>query len=359
MQGQNYELDFSGKEIYAGIDVHLKTWKVSIMTNGVMCKTFSQSANAADLKKFLERNYPNANYHSAYEAGFSGFSAHRELEKLGVSNIVVNPADVPTTDKERRQKEDSRDSRKIVRSLYNNELEAIHVPNIDIEGLRALVRYRKTVVKEISRHKSRTKSFLYYYGIEIPEELKKGSGHWSKPYSQWLQVLEFESEYSKQVLLQIIDTVEHLRKKLLEVNRKLRQLEKESQYSEQIKLLRTVPGVALVTTMTILTELNDMKRFKNIDRLCSYVGLVPRTDSSGEKDRTGGITPRCNQQLRGMLMESAWIAIRHDPALMMKYGELIKRMDPNKAIVNIAKRLLSRIRYVLLNKKAYVKGVVK
>jgi len=60
-----------------------------------------------------------------------------------------------------------------------------------------------------------------------------------------------------------------------------------------------------------------------------------------------------------MLIESAWIAIRHDPALMMKYGELIKRMDPNKAIVNIAKRLLSRIRYVLLNKKAYVKGVVK
>ena len=60
-----------------------------------------------------------------------------------------------------------------------------------------------------------------------------------------------------------------------------------------------------------------------------------------------------------MLIESAWIAIRHDPALMMNYGELVKRMEPNKAIVNIAKRLLSRIKYVLVNKEPYDKGVVK
>ncbi len=329
------------------------------MTGGVMCKTFSQSSKAGDLKKFLERNYPNGTYYSAYEAGFCGFSAHRELQKIGINNIVVNPADVPTTDKERKQKEDSRDSRKIVRSLYNNELEAVHVPNMDIEGLRSLVRYRRTLVKEISRYKNRTKSFLYYNGVEIPVELAKGSGHWSKHYSQWLQSLEFESEYSRQVLSQIMDTVEHLRKKLLEVNRNFRQLEKDSEYSGQIKLLRTVPGVALVTSMTIITELNNIERFKSIDRLCSYVGLVPRTNSSGEKDRTGSITPRSKQQLRSMLIESAWIAIRHDPALMMKYGELVKRMDSNKAIVNIAKRLLSRIRYVLVNKAPYVKGIVK
>lgn len=359
MQQQNYKLDFSGKEIYAGIDTHLKTWKISIMTNGVLCKTFSQSSRAGDLKKYLETNYPNGSYHSAYEAGFCGFSVHRELLKMGIDNIVVNPADVPTTDKERKQKEDSRDSRKIVRSLYNNELEAIHVPEINIEGLRSLVRYRKTLVKEINRYKSRTKSFLYYNGIEIPEELRKSSGHWSKHYSQWLQSLKFESGFSRQVLSQIMDTVEHLRKKLLEVNRNFRQLEKDSEYSGQVKLLRTVPGVALIASMTIITELNDIGRFKSIDRLCSYVGLVPRTNSSGEKDRTGCITPRSNQRLRNMFIESAWIAIRHDPALMMKYGELVKRMEPNKAIVNIAKRLLSRIRYVQVNNEPYVKGVVK
>jgi transposase len=111
--------------------------------------------------------------------------------------------------------------------------------------------------------------------------------------------------------------------------------------------------------MTIISELDDIQRFRSIDALCSYVGLVPRTNSSGDNDKTGGITPRSNRQLRSMLIESAWIAIRHDPALMMKYSELVKRMDPSKAIVNIAKKLLSRIKYVLVNKTPYVKGVVK
>ena len=59
-----------------------------------------------------------------------------------------------------------------------------------------------------------------------------------------------------------------------------------------------------------------------------------------------------------MLIESAWIAIRHDPALMMKYSELVKRMDANKAIVHVAKKLLSRLKYVVVNKTPYVTGVV-
>ena len=221
-----------------------------------------------------------------------------------------------------------------------------------------MVRYRRALVKEISRYKNRAKSFLYYNGIEIPAELTSGSKHWSKRYSKWLEGLELETEYSRATLSHIMETVDHLRKKLLEINRSFRQMEKDSEYSETISLLRTVPGVALITAMTIMTELNNIGRFRSIDRLCSYVGLVPRTSSSGEKERTGGITPRSNRQLRSMLMESAWIAIRYDPALMMKYGELRKRMEANKAIVNIAKKLLSRIKHVLVNKEPYVKGVV-
>jgi hypothetical protein len=60
-----------------------------------------------------------------------------------------------------------------------------------------------------------------------------------------------------------------------------------------------------------------------------------------------------------MLIESAWIAIRQDPALMMRYGELRQRLDSNKAIVKIAKKLLSRIKYVLKHKVPYEKGIVK
>lgn len=359
MQAQNYKLDFKGKDIFAGIDAHLKSWKITIMVDGVTCKTFSQDSNAKVLDSYLRTNYPGGNYFSAYEAGFCGFAPHRDLLEYGIENIVVNPADIPTTDKEKKQKDDARDSRKIARSLHNNELEAIYIPSMDIEGLRTLVRYRKTLVKEINRYKYRTKSLLYFNGFRLPVEVESGSKHWSKYYSRWLKDLKMQTDHSKMVLDSIIETVEHLRFKLLEINRQLRSLEKEGQYSDRIFLLRTVPGIGLIMSMTIITELENIERFRNIDKLCSYVGLVPRTNSSGENEKVGNITSRSNRQLRSMLIESSWIAIRQDPALMMRYGELRQRMESNKAIIKIAKKLLSRIKHVLKNNEPYEKGVVK
>jgi transposase len=156
-----------------------------------------------------------------------------------------------------------------------------------------------------------------------------------------------------------METVEHLRGQLLQIERRLRQIEKSSEYSQTIFLLKTVPGVALITSLTIITEIENIERFPSLDKLCSFVGLVPSTNSSGDHERVGNITPRSNKQLRSMLIESAWIAIRQDPALMMRYGELRQRLDSNKAIVKIAKKLLSRIKHVLKNKEPYEKGIVK
>jgi len=358
MRVQNYNLDFTGKDIYAGIDAHLKSWKITIMVDGITCKTFSQDPKAKVLDSYLRTNYPGGNYYSAYEAGFCGFAPHRDLLGHGIKNIFVNPADIPTTDKEKKQKDDVRDSKKIARSLHNNELKAIFIPSMEIEGLRILVRYRKTLIKEINRYKYRTKSLLYFNGIKLPAEMESGSKHWSKYYSSWLKDLKMPTAHSKMVLDSIIETVEHLRSKLLEINRQLRKLEKEGRYSDTIALLRTVPGVGLIMSMTIITELENIERFGTIDKLCSYVGLVPLTNSSGESEKVGNIISRSNKQLRSMLIESSWIAIRQDPALMMRYGELRKRMEANKAIIKIAKKLLSRIKHVLKNNEPYEKGVV-
>jgi len=112
MQNKVKTISFQGQNIYVGIDVHLKSWKVTIMLDHSFYKTFSQDPEPSILSDYLHRNFPGGNYCSAYEAGFCGFSVHRELEKYGIKNIVVNPADIPTTDKERKQKEDKRDSHK-------------------------------------------------------------------------------------------------------------------------------------------------------------------------------------------------------------------------------------------------------
>jgi transposase len=111
--------------------------------------------------------------------------------------------------------------------------------------------------------------------------------------------------------------------------------------------------------MLLLTELYDITRFKTLDTLCSYVGLIPNTNSSGEKDSKTGMTNRRNGQLRAAIIESAWTAVRKDPALMMAFNDLCKHMTKTKAIIRIAKKLLNRVRYVLKNQQAYVPAIIQ
>ena len=110
--------------------------------------------------------------------------------------------------------------------------------------------------------------------------------------------------------------------------------------------------------MTLLTELYDINRFKNLDTLCSFVGLVPDTHSSGDREHTGSITARQNKSLRAILIEASWIAVRKDPALLMAFNNLTGRMKKNRAVVHIARKLLNRIRFVLKNKKPYIPTTV-
>jgi transposase len=111
--------------------------------------------------------------------------------------------------------------------------------------------------------------------------------------------------------------------------------------------------------MTILTEIETIDRFATFDQLCGFVGLVPSTKSSGEKESVGDLTPRGHCVLRSALIESAWVAARIDPALNKSYHEYCHRMEPNKAIIRIARKLLSRIRFVLKNNLPYEYSVVK
>lgn len=358
MQTQSNKLDFNGQNIYVGLDVHQKSWKVTIMTDYITHKTFSQPPKSEVLYNYLEHNFPGGVYHSAYEAGFCGYWIHNKLVSLGINSMVVNAADIPTTNKEKVQKEDKRDSKKIARSLRNGELSPIYTPSIKTLEDRALLRTRATVVKDLTRYKNRIKSFLYFHGIEIPESFDKPQTHWSKSFMNWLDSIELSEASGKMSLNALLAESKHLRASVLDLTRQVRKLSETDNYKTQVKLVRSIPGIGLITSMTILTELETISRFNNIDKLCSFIGLVPSTSSSGEKERAGKITPRGHSILRAAIVESSWIAVRNDPALMMSYHEYCKRMEPNKAIIRIAKKLLSRLKYVLKNDQPYVSGVV-
>jgi len=350
------KLDFRGQQIYVGMDVHKKSWSISILTDEFEHKTFTQPPEVDTLVNYLKRNFPGASYKSVYEAGFSGFWIHDRLQEHGVQCLVVNPADVPTKDKERRSKTDKVDCRKLARSLRSKELEGIYVPSrIKVED-RNLIRTRQCMVKKQTRCKNQIKSILHFYGIQIPEELV--NSHWSKGYITWIEAIQMKRASGNFALKAHLEDLNNMRKIIADVTRAIRTLANSDEYRQNVLLLKTVPGISTLTAMTLLTELYEISRFSNLDKLCSYVGLVPDTNSSGETEQKTGITKRRNAQLRGILIESSWVAVRKDPAMLMAFNTLCKKMPKNNAIVRIARKLLNRIRYVLRNQQEYVSAVV-
>lgn len=355
---QDKQINFENQNFFIGLDTHLTNWKVTVRSNGIELKTMSMDPSPQQLCKYMHRNYPGGIYNSVYEAGFCGFWIHRELANLGFNNIVINPADVPTKHKEKKYKRDKVDSRKLARELENGSLEAIYIPDESIEHLRALHRLRYQIVKSKTRIKNRIKSLLHFHGVPIVE--RSEISHWSGRFIKWLRSIQFSYEPGNENIQILIDELEYQRSQLTKVIRSLRKYCQELGVSEIIDLIRSsVPGIGMISAVTLYLEIIDINRFKGLDNLACFVGLIPSADSSDDTDKDNQLTSRRNKYLRHILIEAAWVAVRKDPALTMAFNKLTRRMIPQKAICRIAKKLLNRIRYVWKNKQPYVSSVVQ
>jgi len=353
---QTSKLDFSGHNIYAGIDVHKKSWSVHIVSDVIEHGAFTQAPDPKKLVRYLTKHFPGATYHSVYEAGFCGFWIHDALVNEGVNNIVVNAADIPTTNKEKTQKRDKVDCKKLARSLRNSQLRPIYIPSRELLEERMLVRGRYKLIRNRTRCKNRIKASFNFHGISIPAELD--TNKWSVKLKEWMKEVAMSHSWGGVALNLYLRELEGLDVLIKENTRQINLLSKTEKYRKNVELLCTIPGIGLIVAMTILTELGDINRFRSLDELNSYIGMVPNVYASGDSENVGHLTHRGKDILKCQLIESAWMAIRRDPALMLQYQELTKRMKPNKAIIRIVRKLVNRIRYVLKNQQAYELGVV-
>jgi transposase len=330
---------------------------VSIFSEQCEHKTFTQPPKTDTLVHYLKRNFPGAAYHAVYEAGFSGFWAQEQLQEKGVNCIVVNPADVPTTNKERTTKRDRTDCRKLARSLRSGELEGIYVPSrLKLED-RSLVRTRQSMVRKQTRCKNQIKALLYFYGINLPEEVV--DSHWSQKFLHWLESLRMKRASGDMVLKVHLDELQHLKRNIASLNRAIILLSREPEYHHSVRLLKTIPGISTLAAMIFLTELGELARFASLDKLASYVGLIPDVESTGDTEQIKNLTRRRNPQLRALLIEAAWVAARKDPVLLLAFNNYCQRMKKTRAVVKIARKLLNRMRYVLKNQAEYVPAVVQ
>ena len=104
------------KKIYVGIDVHKKTYAVTVLGSDIVKKPATMSACPKALISFLKNNYQNSEIFSVYEMGFSGFYLHRKLLDSGIKNIVVNPSSIEIS-ANKKIKTDKKDSYKLAEHL--------------------------------------------------------------------------------------------------------------------------------------------------------------------------------------------------------------------------------------------------
>jgi len=345
------KLSFKGQPIYIGIDVHLKRWNITVITNAVELATKSIAPSAQILSHYLKLTFPEATYYSVYEAGYCGYWIHEQLIGEGIKNIIVNAADIPTTDKEKRRKTDKVDSRKLARELKKGDLKSIYIPDKAQQEDKMLLRTRKTIVKKQTSCKNQIKSTLHFFGIFLKDDQIKS--HWSRNYLNWLRTLSTGVNSRSLRLKTFLDELEHLRKTILELTRAIRALSQTPRYKDRVKWLSSIPGISTLTAMIILTELGDIKTYSKLNNLCSYVGLIGDEHTSDERERKLPMTRRGNKYLKNILIESSWVAIRKDPSLLLCYTNYTKSNIATKSIVKIARKLLNRIRYVLVNETEY------
>lgn len=347
--------NLSKVQLSIGIDVHKKQWTVTILTSKVHHRTFSQPPSSKALKSYLDKWFPNSQVSCAYESSKFGFWICRELLSYGYDCMVVNPADIPTSSEERTNKTDPRDSRKIARLLRSGLLRPIHLPDQQAEADRQLFRYRKKLWGDLVRVKNRIKDKFIFSGIVIP--LKFDNSYWTKAFLEWLKAVEMPTTRLRTTLDLLLEQYHFLYRHFLKVSIEVRKLQRVDRYKANAKLLRSIPGIGPLTTVQLLTELQDINRFDDFKKLNSFIGFKPMVHASGEHDWRGRMTYRRHNALRSALVECAWTAIGKDPVMQKRYEELKKRLTPKRAIIIIARKLLSRIYYVLKKQRPYELGI--
>jgi len=337
-------------ELYVGIDMHLKTWHITILHDGVIIFSHGIAGNWDTLRKLLDR-YKGFRIHAVYEAGYFGYSLYDRLLEYGASCLVAAPSLLPRQ-YGNRVKTDRRDSVKLSLWLSQGSLVGVAVPTLEERSHLAVIRRRHQLMKDCIRVQHRIKSEFRFHGLTFPDM----KGTWSKAFVENLHRFQFTDRWLTESFQRLLAQYDHLVEEIALQKKLIEALANTDRYRENVTILRTIPGIGLLIAMEFLVELQDIQRFRTADKLAAYVGLTPAQYSSGEHIRMGNITHIGKGQLRAYLIEASWILIGKDPAMGQKYQTLKYRCGSKRAIVAIARKLLVRARRVLLDRAPYVPG---
>jgi transposase len=268
------------------------------------------------------------------------------LEPLVAEVLVANPIKVKQIACA-RVKTDKKDTFILARLLAAYLVPVVWVPPKHVRELRQLVSHRRRIAGMHTQVVNRMHSVAHRHHLNHPK------GKDFQPKNTGWQRDESLSRLEKMQLELDMETREHLEKQIERMTRELGRMSHEEPWASEMLYLMQVPGCGVVTGMTILAAIGDITRFETPKALASYSGLTPGLEQSGVKLRGKGITKEGRRELRWVMVEVAWRAVKADPHWKKYFEELKRRMHPNQAIVAIARHLLTMVWYLLTRHEPY------
>ena len=320
------------KVILLGLDVHAETIVVVRQVDGGMPQP-AQKFSWPRLLDWVQRQRSEAAVvWTCYEAGPFGFGLHRQLEALGVKNLVVCARnwDEGATG----VKTDKSDARALcVRlALYAagnpGVFSVVRIPTPEQEQARAQTRLRDQLRRTRQRSEAQGRSLLLAQGYRV-------IGRWWQAQA-WLKLSGSLPQW-------LVELLEPLRECILLAHQKTRHL---TQAVEAAAPSSLPFGFGALSNEIIAREIGDWSRFSNRRQIASYTGLCPGEHSSGGSRRQGPITKHGNPRLRHVLIETAWRLVRYQPGYraVQRWNSILcvpgfTSSARKKAIVAVARQL--------------------
>ena len=315
---------------YIGIDLHKNSSQVCILTeDGELIERRIKTGRESFDKLFAER--PPARI--LVEASTESEWAARHFEGLGHEVIVADPNFAPMyATRDRRIKTDRRDARALCEACRLSAYRPAHRTSDRQRDVRAHLSVRETLVRTRSRYISLIGALARREGCRI----KAGP---SPSFARRVA----EAGLPAHTLAQ----VEPLLVMLAALNEQIKladkRLEEIVKADEVVQRQCSVPGVGPVVATTFAATLDDASRFLGAKQVRSYLGLVPREYSSGERQRRGRISKAGSARARSLMVEAAWSLLRwkteRTRALHEWWARIAQRRGKATAVVALARKL--------------------
>lgn len=236
----------------------------------------------------------------------------------------------------RRIKTDREDALNIAQLLASGRLPTSYAPPLEVQWLRDLTRQRNSFSRQHARILHRVKSLMNANNRPGPARMQSdGLVRYLKAQGPKLPARHVD------MLWQCVDALALTERQMAHLERAIGEVVRRDCFQEVYAILTSFPGVALVTAATVLAEIGDFQRFADAKAIGRYAGLNPRVYASGGKQRIGHIAKTGSADLRWILQQAAWTAIRCDDGVRRIFLRIAKRSGRKAAAVAVARKLLT------------------